>query len=206
MSSMGSQPPPYPGSPPPFPPVGSSLGPTTGGVPLSPQPIPPPPRGPGVRVPFLAPPKDRNNTRLAVTIVVGVLALAICGVGSIFGLTGLFSWLDREMNDKAQTTVTAFLTDVSAGDYDAAYQRMCVEAHQEISPEAFQSEWQVILPPDSTFGLQHMTYDTDGLTYVPAVVDGGPTGKWTVDVYVVSEPAASENEEAGMSVCGWITH
>ena len=205
MSSMGSQPPPYPGSPPAFPPVGSSLGPATAG-PMSPPPVPAPPRGPGVRAPFLAPPKDRNNTRLAVTIVVGVLALAVCGVGSIFGLTGLFSWLDREMNDKAQSTVTAFLTDVSEGDYDTAYQQMCVEAHQQISPQAFASEWQVILPPGADFGLHRMTYDSDGLTYVPAVVDGGPMGKWTVDVYVVSEPAESEDEEAGMSVCGRITH
>ncbi|GIG66507.1 hypothetical protein [Phytomonospora endophytica] len=209
MASMGSPPPPYPGSSggqQPFPPVGSSLGPITGGIPLPAPPAPPPPRGPGVRAPFLAPPKDRNNTRLAITIVVGVLALAVCGAGTLLGLTGLFSWFERDMNEKAQAAVTAFLDDVSAGDFDSAYQQMCVEAQQEITRPQFQAEWELLLPSDGRYGLQRTAYDADGLTYVPVAITKSSGGRWSVDVYVVSEPAQSKDEQAGMSVCGWLTH
>ncbi|MEV0649408.1 hypothetical protein AB0I28_29540 [Phytomonospora sp. NPDC050363] len=159
-----------------------------------------------MRAPFLAPPKDRNNTRLAVTIVVGVVVLALCGIGALFGLGGLLSWFERDMNDKAQVAATAFLGEIEAGDFDGAYQSMCPEARDAVSPQVFQSEWVLLFPPGTKYGLDRLSYDEDGNQFVPVVLTGGAEQKRSVDLHMKSEPAESEDDQAGMSVCGWVAY
>jgi hypothetical protein len=92
-------------------------------------PLYPPPPGPGVQPPFVAPPTDgvRQRRWLAAGLAGGT-ALLLC-IGGIFGLGGLIVLGGQAVLDKSRAAVTDYLTAVQARDYDKAYDQLC-EAEQ----------------------------------------------------------------------------
>ncbi|GLZ79404.1 hypothetical protein Afil01_42110 [Actinorhabdospora filicis] len=169
--------------------------------PLPPGP-PPPPRGPGVRVPFLAPPRERNNTRIAVTVLVGVVLLAVCGAGALFGGAGLMDWLGKELNTKARASATAFMDAVVAGETRKAYDSTCADLRAQVSAAEFEVFWGEVAPEGSRYGLSDL--ETDGeYQWIPVTIqlEGGGGGK--IRLYFLLEAAQNEEEQARMEVCGW---
>lgn len=163
---------------------------------------PPPPRGPGVRVPFLAPPRERNNTRIAVTVLIGVVLLAVCGAGALFGGAGLVSWLNEEMNAKARESATVFMDAVVAGDTHTAYESTCRELRVKVPEAEFDAFWGSFAPEGSRYGLSDL--ETDGeYQWIPVTLHLAGGGGRTVRLYFVLEAAQTEEEQARMEVCGW---
>lgn len=164
---------------------------------------PPPPRGPGVRVPFLAPPRERNNTRLTVMILIGVALLVVCGAGGLFGGVGLMSWLGQEMNDKARASATVFMDAVVAGETGKAYESTCPDLRAQVPAAEFEGFWSSFAPTGSTYGMSDMQTDGEYQWITVTVRPDGGGGDRSIRLYFVLEPGQKEDEQGRMEVCGW---
>jgi hypothetical protein len=103
---------------------------------------PAPPRGPGVRPPFVTPPIDGTRRRrwLAIGLTIGTVLL--CLIGSVAGLGGLGLLAERAASDAARATVTRYLTALQHRAYGDAYRELCVSlrSHTDRSDFAHQFE------------------------------------------------------------------
>lgn len=155
MTSAPQSPAPQPSAPqsaPPSPPA-----------PLSPagtSTVPVPPRGPGVVVPFAAPPRDPDKSRLAVGIVVGVVAFVLVCGGLLGTAVGVLVWSSHELTEQSTRTADAFLSDLVAEDYEGAYDSLCERTRGELTESEFTQEWsQVPVVAAQTSGLQAQQQD-----------------------------------------------
>ncbi|RGC71043.1 hypothetical protein C5N14_00885 [Micromonospora sp. MW-13] len=101
---------------------------------------PPPPGMPG------PPPKSRGLSRTTriVIIVVAVVALLCCA-----GAVGGGFWLFRSVQGAtapARDTATAYLDDTKAGNYPAAYARLCERLRGQVTEAQFARAWQAEQP------------------------------------------------------------
>ena len=85
----------------------------------------PAPQGPGVVPPFTAPPTDRDNRSLLISLGVSALLLVVCCVGGLVGVGVLFAGGVQEAKAQAQSTVDQYLTALRRSDYRGAYQLLC---------------------------------------------------------------------------------
>jgi hypothetical protein len=95
--------------------------------------VPPPPTGPGVQPPFVAPPTDGTTRRrwAAAAVAVGVmLALCLGGVGAVGGLVVLGIQVIR---DESQASVHDYLNALRDQDYGKAYGLQCDQFRQHVS-------------------------------------------------------------------------
>src|SRR6185436_73754 len=84
-----------------------------------------PPPGPGVLVPFIAPPTDgRRRRRGRAWIFVGV-AIAIVVIGCVGGVGSLMYFATRVVINQQHDAVVDYLTAVQAQDYPKAYAMQC---------------------------------------------------------------------------------
>ena len=157
-------------------------------------PVPAPPAGPGVRVPFAAPPSDRDRKRLWITLGVGGAALALCCAGGVVGLGALAVAEGKAIPAEAKGVVTAFLDGLSKNDFRRAYDQVCTSRQDNQTFDQFKAQEQDN-PRVRSFQIQDPTVLTDRIL-VPAAVqtDGGSaTEQYTV----------IEDRQAGeMRVCG----
>jgi hypothetical protein len=100
---------------------------------------PPPPPGPGVRVPFAAPPAERDRRRMWITLGVGGALLALCCVGGIFGIGALVVQTSRNLTSEATQVVGGYLGALRQGNYQAAYNRLCERLQGQVSVDRFES-------------------------------------------------------------------
>jgi hypothetical protein len=129
--------------------------------------IPPPPAGPGVQPPFVAPPTDGSRRRrwIGVGIAAGVLVLLCAGGAGLFvALIGLSAQATRE---EAGRSVTAYLSDLRDGQFGRAWTRLCPALKQRVSSAEFTREQQA-LPRITQFSLGDVTISPDIL--VPATI------------------------------------
>lgn len=98
---------------------------------------PAPPSGPGVIPPFVAPPTDRDNRRLWIGIGAGILAVIVCCVATVVGFGVVVAGGAERVKRESQRTVTAYLGDVKAGKYDAAYRLLCEDLRKTETLAAF---------------------------------------------------------------------
>jgi hypothetical protein len=99
--------------------------------------VPPPPPGPGVQPPFVAPPTDGTRQRrwLAVGLASGFVVL-LC-IGGLVGLGGLVVLGTQVVRDQASAAVTEYLTAVRDGEYRRAYSLLCDERQARVSEREF---------------------------------------------------------------------
>ncbi len=86
---------------------------------------PPPPPGPGVQPPFVAPPTDGSRNRRALAIGLTVAAAFVVLIGGILGVVGLVAVGERAIVDGSRGVVTRYLTAVQHNDFATAYNLLC---------------------------------------------------------------------------------
>jgi len=140
MTVDQDDPPPGPGFPPPGQPGPGQPGPgypghayPGPGYPGPGYPVPPPavaeapapPRGPGVRPPFVAPPTDGARHRRGMAAVLAIVAAIVCCLGGIAGVVGVVVLGDRAVDEMARTTVADFYQGIMDAKYPSAYRLLC---------------------------------------------------------------------------------
>ncbi len=99
---------------------------------------PAPPPGPGVQVPFSAPPAERDRRRMWITLGVGGGLLALCCVGGIFGVGALIVQTSRSLTNQAKIVVTDYLTALQSNNYGQAYDLLCANRREQITRDTFE--------------------------------------------------------------------
>jgi len=128
--------PPAPGHPP-VPPRNLPAPPHHPPAPPHHLPAPPPPPGPGVQPPFVAPPTDGARQRRWLAVGLSVAAALILCVGGLFGLGGLFVFGSQMILDQARTAVTDYLTAVQNEEYGEAYAQLCDSRRARVDETQF---------------------------------------------------------------------
>ncbi len=98
---------------------------------------PAPPPGPGVQPPFAAPPTGRDNRRTWIGVIIGAIVLVLCCGGTVFGVGTVVVTGYDDLRKEARTTVSGYLTDLQASNWNDAYDRLCRAAQQRETPSQF---------------------------------------------------------------------
>ncbi len=181
----------------------SDLGPTAGAavpggsatVRLDGPTAPPPPPGPGVQPPFVAPPTDGARQRRWVAIGLGIGAAVLLCVAGVAGLGGLAVLGAQMLREQARATVTDYLTGLRDGDWDKAYGELCDELQQVISPERFAAD-QASFPRVESFEVGDSDFAREPIT-VAATVTRVDSRAEDVEYIIWQDPTTG-----GFEVCG----
>lgn len=171
------------------------VGPTAAPSAVAPIAIaPPPPLGPGVQPPFVAPPTDGTKQRrwLAVGLSVG-FAVLLC-IGGLVGLGGLVVLGTQVIRDDAEATVTNYLGAVRDGHYDEAYRLLCDSVQAHTSKLAFIDD-QLGGPRVASFQVGAATLSDE--IVVPATVTYADQSSAGLDFIM-----AQDTETGAVEVCG----
>jgi hypothetical protein len=158
-------------------------------------PVPAPPRGPGVRVPFTTPPTERDRKRLWITLGVGGAALLLCCAGGLVGLGALVVASERAVPTEAKTVVRTFLDGLAHRDYKRAYDQVCTARRDQQTLDEFTTE-ESGRPRIASFQLEQPSIAGSRITVAAQVrtVDGGGG----LEVYTV----VSDRQAGELRVCG----
>ncbi|GIH20597.1 hypothetical protein [Rugosimonospora africana] len=191
---------------PPMPePASLRWGPYGSGQPVAP-PVPPgpggpsqqwppqPPRGPGVRVPFAAPPAERDRKRLWISLGVGGAALLLCCVGGVVGFGALIVTSGQATVTEARNTVRDFLDGLEKHDFREAYDQLCTARRTEQSLDEF-TAYERTLPEVERFTVHEPV--TDGARFRVQAVVQTPETTGTEDYLVISDRRAG-----ALRLCG----
>ena len=86
---------------------------------------PPPPAGPGVYVPFPAPPTEGRGRRIGLALgISGAVLVLVCG-GGVAAAVGLITVTSSALNEQARVVVGHFFDAVEAKRYRDAYNAQC---------------------------------------------------------------------------------
>lgn len=111
---------------------GSGLPGTVSGPPGITGPPGPPP-GPGVQVPFGAPPSERDRRRMWIGLGVSAALLVLCCGGGALGFGTFVVQTSRSLLRQATSVVTTYLGALRDGDYSTAYNQLCTSLQSNIS-------------------------------------------------------------------------
>jgi hypothetical protein len=92
--------------------------------------------GPGVVVPFAAPPTDRDRKRLWISLGVGGALAVLCVIGCVIGLVVIAN-STRVTPQDATAVVTKYLDALSERDYATAYDSLCTQQQEKQSEQQF---------------------------------------------------------------------
>jgi hypothetical protein len=98
---------------------------------------PAPPRGPGVRPPFVAPPTDGARQRRWLAVGLASAAVLLCCVGGLFGMGGLVVLGNQMVVDQARGVVTDYLNAIKEHQYRDAYDLICDREREQTSLPEF---------------------------------------------------------------------
>jgi len=141
----------------------------------------PPAAGPGVTVPFAAPPTERDRKRLWISLGVGAGLLVLCLVGGVLGLVALVSSSRVTATDAAEK-VDHYLSALQARDYDAAYNDLCADQQQKLTRDEFRGR-QEDQPGITSYVIGQPVEHTDRFDVpVQVRVEGGDEVSATVGV------------------------
>ncbi|WP_203660643.1 Rv0361 family membrane protein [Actinocatenispora rupis] len=158
-------------------------------------PEPPTPRGPGVVVPFAAPPRERNP-RIWIGVIVLCAVVLLCGGGGIAGFIGFTVYETNQVSD----TADRFLTALQDQRFAAAYQMQCRQARAEQTQQEFVDELSREPKLDShTLDAPEALQSGSSAYVVPAQLRFADGQDKTERIVVVSEAAASGGS---LKVCG----
>jgi len=103
----------------------------------SPNVVPEPPAGPGVRPPFPAPPAEGASRRLWFGLGIAGAAVLLCCGGGLAGMVGLVVTGGEAINERGRAVVRDYLDDVKAGRYQDAYKSLCGQRRDRESMAEF---------------------------------------------------------------------
>lgn len=154
------------------------------------------PRNLGTPVPFAAPPRDRDGTRLAVTIVVSILAVVLLCGGGIVGLGVATVAAGEALLERSENVADEFMGHIVDRNFPDAYDALCQSAKDELTPQEFESDW---LPLDiNRYELGQPSDTMEGGMSVP--VDARTTEG---ERLAITLTVALGGQNMEMSVCGW---
>lgn len=155
---------------------------------------PQPPRGPGVRVPFAAPPAERDRRRLWISLGVGGAALVLCCAGGVVGFGALIVTTGQATVTEARNTVRDFLDGLAKHDYREAYDQLCTARRSNQTLSEF-TAYERTLPEIEGFTVRPPT--RDGTRFRVQSVVQTPESTAVEDYLVISDRGA-----AAQRVCG----
>jgi hypothetical protein len=103
---------------------------------VAPLAVPPPPPGPGVQAPFVAPPTDGVKRRRGWAIGLSIGTVLVLCLGGVVGVAIL---LTRVVAEQAEASVTRYLTALRDANYDAAYGELCDRIRISTSRQEFEA-------------------------------------------------------------------
>ncbi len=129
---------------------------------------PPPAQGPGVTVPFAAPPTERDRKRLWITLGVAGGLVLLCVIGGVIGVAVLIA-SSRVSSADATGKVHDYLDALQSRDYSRAYDDLCAAQQNKRSESEFESSQQD-QPDISSYQINQPTQTSDGYD-VPASIE-----------------------------------
>jgi hypothetical protein len=155
---------------------------------------PPPPPGPGVQPPFVAPPTDgaRERRWLAVALAIGA-TLIVC-IGGLAGLGGLVVFGNQMIKDEAHAAVSNYLGALRDSDWPKAWDLLCAERQAGTSKDQF-ARTQAAKPHVSAFTVGELSL-ANGIE-VPATITYTDRSVVTV-TYVLEQ----DRKTGALKVCG----
>ena len=161
--------------------------------------IVPPPPGPGVQAPFVAPPTDGSRRRRGRAVLFSVLAGVLVLVGGAGGVVGLVVLSNKATVDEARSVVTRYLTALERHQYGDAYDLLCSDMQASIPRSDFARR--AAQEPDILgFTVGDVAVSTNQTAIeVPATLRTG-SGTSTRTYVVVAEPSADVG--VAFKVCG----
>jgi hypothetical protein len=159
---------------------------------------PPPPPGPGVQAPFVAPPTDGARQRRGWAVGLTIGTVLVCCVGSLVGSGGLLVLGSRMVIDSTKVAVTRYLESVRVADYEAAYGQLCQAEQRRRSKAEFTQDVRDE-PRIASFQVDEPVIDNSERIEVPATlryVSGATEG---FVFYVVQDASTAEFEVCGRS-------
>jgi hypothetical protein len=98
----------------------------------------PPPPGPGVVPPFVAPPTDGTKQRRWLAVGLSVAAALIVCLGGVVGVGGLLVLASQMIIDQSKAAVTDYLTAIKNEQYPKAYEQLCARERDRIDEPEFE--------------------------------------------------------------------
>jgi hypothetical protein len=147
-----------------------------------------------VRVPFAAPPTERNVKRMWITIGVSGAVLLLCCAGGVVGFGVLGVATGQATTTEARNTVRDFLDGLARRDYRKAYDQVCGTVRGRETLAQFTARERGLSPVEG-FTVSQPTADGTRLR-VPAVVRT-PVATST-EVYTV----ITDRQAGALRVCG----
>ncbi|MGH8875797.1 MAG: hypothetical protein ACRD0P_00375 [Stackebrandtia sp.] len=157
--------------------------------------VPAPPRGPGADVPFAAPPRDPDKSRLVIGIVVGITAFVLVCGGAVGAAVGVLVWSSNELAAQSQQAADEFLEHIVDEDYPKAYKSLCEPARDDVTQQEFTEFWEPLGAKSAeTVGIRSGEQDL----VVSAEVTRDDGVEQEIDLTVVLGP-----QSMTMQVCDW---
>lgn len=165
-------------------------------APVTTVPLPPP--GPGVVVPFAAPPRDEDKSRTVVGVIIAiVVSILLCG-GLLGGFGAIVVWTSNEMTAQAGTAAEKFLDDIVAQEYSKAYDSVCKDIKDNLSDREFVQQWRSRDIESYVIGSTTNSDNGDLLVETQLTDSSGQRSKAALTVAV-------EGDSLAMAVCGWLS-
>ena len=105
-----------------------------------------PPQGPGVHVPFPAPPTEGRRLRVGMGLGIGGAVLVLVCGGGLAAVIGLTSVMTSAFNEQADVVVGNYLEDLEAKRYAEAYDSLCADERAALTESEFTSRVQAQQP------------------------------------------------------------
>jgi hypothetical protein len=153
------------------------------------------PPGPGVVPPFPVPPTEGRSLRIGLGLGIGGAALVLVCGGGVAAVAGLFSVMQRALNEQAHVVVGEFFAAVKAQRYAEAYKSQC----QDVKDHQTQAEFTrriTSTEPIASYAVGDVDLTRVELS-VPVTVTY--TGGGTADLQVL---LGQERETGEFQVCG----
>jgi len=131
-----------------------------------------------------------------VTIVVSVLAVVLLCGGGFFGLGAALVATSEELLTQSRQAADAFMADVVDRDFPAAYDSLCEQVREDVTPRAFEAEWLPLEINEYSVGRPRDTMDGSMVVAVHATSATQPP----MDISLTVAMSESTME---MKVCGW---
>jgi hypothetical protein len=147
-----------------------------------------------VRVPFAAPPTERDRRRTWIGLGVGGAVLLLCCVGGVLGFGALVISTDRAMPAEARTAVANFLDGLATGDYNKAYDQLCSRVQSAESAEDFRLQQQQ-LPAVRSYTVEVPVQHGSQFQVVTEV--GNAAGQNSTENYIVQP----DSQAGALRVC-----